>query len=288
MSLPDEILGRHLTHLRLLGHSDGTVYARRRALARMAARIPVPLLEATPEHLLAWRAGLAVSVTGNTMVQYATHASGFYSWAVSEELIGANPAKGLPLPRLIRGLPRPIGEEDLMRAVRTAPRRIRPWLALGGWGGFRAKEVALLRRECVLDTAVPPALIVAADATKGSTERIVQACTFVMTELRNAGLPRSGWMFRRGDGKAGPNAPWIISHLASEYLHDCGISATFHQLRHRFGTQLYHASGHDLRLVQEQMGHKRPETAARYVAYDQAEAAAAVEALPVPPRLWAA
>lgn len=285
--LSDEILSQHLACLRLQGQSEGTIYARSRALARMGGRIPVPLLEATPAHLLAWRAGL--TVTGNTVVQYASHARGFYIWAMDEGLITVNPARRLPLPRLVRGVPRPISEQDLMRAVRTAPRRIRPWLALAGWGGFRVKEIALLRRECVLDTAAPPALIVAADATKGSTERIVQACTFLISELRDAGLPRSGWMFGRADGLPGPNAPWLISHLLSEYLHDCGISATPHQLRHRYGTQLYHASGHDLRLVQEQMGHRRPETTARYVAYYQAEAAVAVEALPVPPpRLRAA
>ena len=54
--LPVAVLAAHLEALRLRGHTPGTNYARRRALARMAAAIPVPLLEATGADLRAWRA----------------------------------------------------------------------------------------------------------------------------------------------------------------------------------------------------------------------------------------
>ncbi len=60
------------------------------------------------------------------------------------------------------------------------------------------------------------------------------------------------------------------------------IAATLHQLRHRFATAAYQAAGGDLRLVQELLGHRSPVTTAGYAAYDQAAAAAAVEAIPAP------
>ena len=34
----------------------------------------------------------------------------------------------------------------------------------------------------------------------------------------------------------GPVRPGTVTKLASHYLHDCGIDATLHQLRHAFAT----------------------------------------------------
>src|SRR5260221_9768194 len=171
------ILARHLDELRLLGQSEGTIYARRRAIERMASIIGTPLLEATQGDLRAWRAGLRV--TDNTAVHYASHARRFFDWAVAAGLMDHNPARGLLVPFLTRGLPRPIGEDDLLSAVTGAPARIRPWLVLAGWAGLRAKEIAYLRRERVLDTAAPPVLLIARDATKGPRERGVPVCAFL-------------------------------------------------------------------------------------------------------------
>ena len=185
------------------------------------------------------------------------------------------------MPRSGRTIPRPIGDDDLFAALETAPPRVRPWLVLAAWAGLRAKEIALLRRECVLDTLARPALLIATDATKGRNERIVPLSPFVVGELRAAGLPASGWVFRRQDGHYGPNTPAKLSHLANRHLHGCGINATLHQLRHRFGTEAYR-SGHDLRAVQELMGHASPETTAGYAAYANESAIAAVNALPTP------
>jgi integrase len=280
--LPAGVLAAHLTYRRQQGHSEGTIEARRYALQRMAARIPVPLLDATPADLLAWRASL--TVTGNTVKGYVAAAHSFYDWAVREGLRADNPADGLPVPRGVRGLPRPISEEALMDAVTTAPPRVRPWLTLAAWAGFRACEIARLRRESVLDTASPPVLLVASDATKGHHERVVPMSAFVLAELRVAGLPRAGWVFPRYDGKRGCNSPAVISHVANAHLHACGANATLHQLRHRFLTMAYRASK-DLRLVQDLAGHASPSSTAGYAAYDRESAVVIVEAIPVPGRL---
>ncbi len=277
--MPDAV-SRHLDHLRLRGYSETTIYARRRALARLAAILPVPLLDADAGHLGAWRAGLNLSPSA--IVHYVCHARQFYEWAVAEDLADGNPAARLPVPRMGRYLPRPITEDDLMAALDMAMPRIRLWLVLAAWAGLRAKEIALLMRENILETARPPVILIAAEATKGRTERAVPLSAFVLGEISAARLPLSGYAFRRCDGRPGPNAPWLVSQLANRHLHACGISATLHQLRHRFGTQAYHAS-HDLRAVQELLGHASPSTTAGYAAYDRPEAQAAVEALPVPP-----
>jgi integrase/recombinase XerC len=272
-----DLVEQHLDHLRLLGRAESTIYARRRALARTAAGLQVPLTEATAADLMAWRRGLRVAP--ETIAQYVSHVQEFFAFLLSAGRVAINPAAGIPVPEIGRRLPRPISEPDLMRAMADPPPRIRPWLVLAGWTGLRAKEIALLRREHVLDGVRPPVLLVAAGATKGRRERIVPISAFVIRELPITS--RSGYLFRRGDGGGGPNTPQIVSQLAAAYLHDLGLADTLHHLRHRFGTMLYRQT-RDLRLVQELLGHANPATTAGYAAYDQVSAVAAVAALPVP------
>jgi integrase/recombinase XerC len=276
------IVAEHLRYIHLLGHTEGSIYARARALHRMAVVIKCSLVMATAADLLAWRSSLTVS--DSSIRAYVGHAREFYRWLVREGYRPDNPALALPLPKATRRLPRPISDEDLAYAIATADERVRPWLILAGWCGLRAKEIALLRWECVLDTSAPPVLLVASDATKGHTERAVPLHEFAAGELAMLRGRRTGYVFPRRDGRPGPNKPWLISQLANNHLHECGSPATIHMLRHWFGTRTYRLK-RDLRVVQELLGHARPETTAGYAAYDRPEATEAVNALPVPSAL---
>ena len=287
--IPEPVLHAHLSWLTQRGQSPNSVRARRLALHRMAAVIGVPLLDATAADLARWRAGLRV--TGNTTVTYIAHAASFYAWAIREGLRADNPATGLPVPRYIRGLPRPIGESDLMAALAAAPPRVRPWLILAAWAGLRAIEQAKLRRDRVLETNTPPVLLIASDATKGHAERVIPISGFVLGELRtyqrdqhHTGMPRAGFLFPRWDGGNGHTSPQVISHLSNAHLHACGIDSTLHCLRHRFLSCIYQETL-DLRLTQELAGHASPRTTAGYAAFNQAGAAEAVNAIPAPSRL---
>jgi integrase/recombinase XerC len=275
-----------MSHLRALEqggrHSPETIYSRRGALRRLAAALPGGLLDATAADLAAWRNGLTVAP--GTITDYVSHAREFYDWAIGAGLLEENPAAGLVLPRRVRRLPRPIAETDLFTAVDSAPRRIRPWLVLAAWCGLRAKEIAYLRRENILDTVRPAALLIAEDATKGTRERMVPLCAYALGELHAYGLAASGYVFRRRDGQRGPNSPGRISHMTNDYLHGLGIAATLHQCRHRFATQAYRGR-RDLRMVQELLGHANPSTTAGYAAFDQGDAVGVVEDLPAPGRL---
>ena len=278
----DTVVMAHLRQLELRGQTPDTVYCRRRALARLAAALGKALLDATEQDLISWRHSLSVGPA--TIVGYVSHAREFYRWAVAAGLTDSNPAAGLPVPRLPRRVPRPIGERDLFAAVAGAPPRIRPWLALAGWCGLRAREIALLRRESVLERRQPPVLLVTADATKGRTERIVPLHEYVLEELAEAGLPRQGWVFRRHDGQPGPNRPWTISHLCNRYLHEAGHPETLHSLRHRYATVTYQDS-RDLLLVQGLLGHAQPSTTAGYARWDQGAASDVVSRIPAPRHL---
>lgn len=277
-----ECLESHLRWLRLRGLAENSVYQRGRAVTRLRVALGIDLFTATPGMLEDWRATLS-RLSDQGIVCEVSHIRQFYEWAVMAGRCPLNPAARLPVPRLGRRLPRPIGEDDLLAALASAPPRIRPWLVLAGWAGLRSKEIALLRRNAVLDTARPPYILVAADATKGRSERAVPMSDFVRAELVPI-LPRSGYVFPRWDGEPGPNHPGRVSKVANTHLAECGIDATLHQLRHRFLTGVWRNSK-DLRLVQELAGHSSPVTTAGYTLVDQADAVAAVAAIPVPARL---
>jgi len=118
---------------------------------------------------------------------------------VSVSLLQADPSAALSVPRSPRRLPRPMPEGDLHTAIVNAPPRIRPWLMLAALGGLRCCEIARLRREDVLNSHTPPALLVHG---KGDKERVVPLPAQLLHELTP--LPRAGWLFARLDGRSGP------------------------------------------------------------------------------------
>src|SRR5258708_5198342 len=205
--------------------------ARADGAAREVNRPEPDLLSATPADLAAWRTSLTVG--DQAVAVSCARGAGSHACAAPRGTRPDTPAAGLPVPSPPRGIPRPVSEEDLAAALACASERVRPWLVLAGWAGFRAKEVALLQRSSVLDTAVPPMLLVASNATKGRRERVVPMSAFVLAELRAAGLPSHGWMFPRRDGKPGPCTPSLISGLAGRCFREAGSAATLQLAPHR-------------------------------------------------------
>lgn len=268
-------------HLRYLAQwqASSSIYSRRRALVRLEGQLGVPLLHATAADLAAWREGLHLAPA--SIASYVSHAKKFYAWAVDEQLLEASPVDGIRVPPVPRLLPRPIDDQELMAAVLAAPQPVRLMLVLAAWAGLRAQEIALLRRSSIRERARPPVLLVTWQTTKGVRERMVPLAPFPVAELEAFGLPRSGLIFRRRDGRAGGLSPASVSHYCCDYLHELGIAETLHGGRHRFATKLMQAT-HDIRLVQELMGHASPQTTAIYTKVSPAAAAAAVAELPVP------
>lgn len=266
----------HLSHLELRNLTPSSITQRRYALGRLArwagCSEPADLLALTGDDLDRWQRSI-VSLSPRYRSTYATHVRQFYDWAQGEGLVRDNPARVLVTVRLPRTLPHPMGEDDVSMAIACAPERIRPWLVLAAYAGLRASEIAGLTRQAVMDTASPPVLLVHG---KGGKERVVPLSDLVLMELRLAGLPARGFVFRRRDGKPGQNTPGQVSKLCNMHLHGLGIAESLHSLRHRFGSQMYRVSL-DLRMTQEVMGHESPATTAGYVAWSATAAAEAVQ-----------
>lgn len=266
-----EVITDYLTYLRLAERAAGTrTHYRRRleALDRwLAEHHGAALLTATAEQLHDYRAELTVLPTSVTTYMRAVRS--FYRWVERAGIRSDDPTWNIPIPRRRRGLPRPIADDDLWFAVDQAPHRIRPWLALAGGAGARACEIAVLERMDILNTARNPLLRLTG---KGGKSRMVPLTPWVWGELQSYGLPKRGIVFKRHDGRRGPNTAATISHLASEFFDSIGVDATIHMCRHRYATVALEACGGDLRVVQELLGHASPSTTAVYTAFSDAKA----------------
>jgi len=263
--------------MRLRGLSPASIYQRERALIRLEAALRKPLLEATEADLRAWQEGLRGSLAYHA--NQVANCAQFFAWAhETADLIPENPARRLVRPKVGRGLPRPLADDHLEVAIRTAAPDVRCWLVLGAYAGLRCGEMSRLERRDLLDTVPEPVMLLRG---KGGKQRIVPVSARVLFELRAYGLPSRGPIFRRRDGRQGAPTPARISQLVNDHLHGLGITDTGHSTRHHFATHIYRIS-RDLRLVQELLGHSDPATTAVYAAYAQSEASEVVGQLSNP------
>jgi integrase len=168
-------------------------------------------------------------------------------------------------------------EGDLRRALDEAPDRIRLMLWLAAHAGLRACEIAQLRVEHVQLDAVPPVIIVQ-ESKGGGMSSVAMSPTLV--EMARELMPRSGFLFPRMDGGAGPLPPHRVSQLVNQYLHRKHIVHTLHTARHWYGTAFYKASGRDLRATQEAMRHLSPVSTSLYTWVDPGDLSTSAARLP--------
>jgi integrase/recombinase XerC len=236
------------------------------------------VLEATREDVQTFLDGRRThegrKLNSRTRYYWVAVLHGFYEWALAEDLTGTDPTARIVRPKQRRVLPRPIADDDLELAIRTAPPQMRAMLTLAALAGLRVQEIAGLDRDDVIEAKS----LIRVRHGKGDKERIVPLHPTVLEALRCLPLPRTGAIFVRPRG--GRFSGNRLSVVISAYLREHGINATAHQLRHWFATEVY-AQGHDIRVVQELLGHSDPATTAAYVAYSHVDAAAAVRSLSI-------
>jgi site-specific recombinase XerD len=255
---------RHVENLQLRGRSPCTIYQRQRVLTALSAA--VDLADVGYRDVNAF---LLTFSDQKTRSVYRSHIVTFYKWAFTEELLEQDWTERVPKIATHRGVPRPIPEADFARALAASRGRLRLWLILGYDAGLRCKEIAGLRREDVFARS----MIVMG---KGSQERTVALTERLVAELNTYGTEGHGWMFpgRTGDAVLASS----VSLLINRHLHDLGIASTAHKLRHGFATRVYQKT-HDIRLVQELLGHASIATTQAYAQADMTKAAAAMAML---------
>jgi integrase/recombinase XerD len=267
-----ELIRCHGRDQRRRGLTASSILKRRKLLEALSAALAgAGLLDPAVEAVETFLDQRALSP--RSRYTYLSNLHSFYAWAIHAGHTGADPTLEIPRPRFASGLPRPISDADLTLALEMADPATAVMLGAGAYAGMRCCEIARLCREDIRHGAGP--VIVAHG--KGDKPRLVPAHPALLELLGRHGLPRSGPVLRRPDGRAMPS--WLVSHRINGYLHGLGVDATAHQLRHWFGTTLYRTSGHDLLLVADLMGHASVTTTRVYAAWDRQGAAEAVAAM---------
>lgn len=269
-----QVITRHIDWLRRTGARPTTVTHRRATIRRLAAYLPVALLDATAEQLDTWQSHLRVSIS--SIHTYTCHVKSFYRWAFESSRTDTNAADALPIPRVAERRPRPMPEKDTRTAMRAAQGVMRAWLALAGWCGLRAGEISRIRREDIApDPDAGDGAMLHVDG-KGGRHRAVPVPPRVLVLLRPY-LDVQGPIFRRSTTGL-PVTPNEVTKKAGKFLRGLGLPYTLHTLRHRFATRLAQTTK-DLRLVQELLGHASLATTQVYLDWTLRRGAKAVKAL---------
>lgn len=262
---------QHLRWCADRGLRPNTITAKNGALLRFERTIaPVHPKDATADDVKRWYE----TVGGMAQHRHCelSHIRQFYGWLQREGYRTDDPTIRLMAPKIRRRLPRPIGDADLRKALQHAPEPVKSWLLFGALAGLRSCEIAPLHRDDLLLELDTPMLYVADG--KGGRDRTVP----LHPRLAGLPLPVSGYLWPEDGSHVSAKK---LMRLINAYLRSIGVGATSHQLRHRFASKYYEASGFDLRSTQEVMGHLSPTHTALYTVWSKERAGVAVAAIEI-------
>ena len=181
---------------------------------------------------------------------------GFFGWMHLTARTRSNPAELLPAVRIPATEPNPVDLLAYYTALHNARPDVRLMLQLGRYAGLRRGEIAALRVESVHFADGYLRIL-----GKGGRTRVVDLHPDLARHLQSFLAGRTaGYVF--------------VSTTGDRYLsHTVGVLVSnvlptgwaCHSLRKRFATDAHEASGGDLRVVQELLGHSSPTETAKYV-----------------------
>lgn len=263
------LIEKYETYQRRMGLSQNTIDLRNRQFAsyeREVGRVEF----ATETTIQDWLDGRVTSkgrgISDKTRSCYLTTFSSFFKWGIKKDEIAFNPIEKIDRPKVHNGMPNPIPERDLARAIKACRNpMLKCWILIESYAGLRCQEVAFLEdRDIQYD-----AMRIHVRFGKGGKERYVPLHQKIVDALAEYEPPRAGRLW--------PNAtPSTVSQRINRFYHGLGITHTAHKNRHRFGTQLYKTGGESLLVVQNALGHSDPKTSAIYAQVDNESITTAV------------
>lgn len=252
------MIDQFVQHQRYRGLSTATIRRRRDVLRQFARFLhPLGLERATQEHLEAF---IGSKTTPRTKHAYRSDLRVFYAWAMSHELVDVNPARLLDSIRVPKSLPRPLDPAAAIAMLWWGNHPARCMVALALYAGLRTFEIAALDCSDIWRHTRPPVIVVRNG--KGGKDRSVPMHATLRELLDD--LPAAGPAFPSPAGGRSLR-PASVARTITRHMQACGIDATPHQLRHTFGTGLARASGGDMVLTAELMGHESMNTTMGYV-----------------------
>lgn len=262
------LIDAHAAHLRLAAYRPSTVRARVAVLRAFENRLEAHHRALTTADRFDVQGFLGRDLAPESRRAYLGHLRGWFRWAIDEGFVREDPTAKLPAVRVPRGVPRPVSDSDLRKAVEQADPRMKAWLLLMALAGLRCLEVAALRPEDVSVTEDGPLLYLR--EVKGGGTGVVPAHPAIMHALLVLPIRNRLWW----DCTAR-----YVSILVGGHLRACGVNATAHQLRHSAGTEFYRASGYDLLTTAKLLRHASVQSSQIYAEVEQARPSEVVRAM---------
>lgn len=258
-----------LDWLRAGGQTPGTVQTRSWWITRAARDLsPTPPETVTAAELTAWLAN--PSWGPSTRKSALATLRRFFRWMLLAGRREDDPTTLMLSITVPRHRARPTPDEALTAALRRATRsEDRLMLLLGAFAGLRRTEIAVLHTDHVHLTPAGSWLTITG---KGGVTRQIPIHPVLQPLLA---LKTAGWVFpgRFGGHRSSDSVGRRLSHLL-------GPGLTPHTLRHWFATTCY-AQTHDLRAVQELLGHADISTTQVYIGLKADQLEHAVASLPM-------
>lgn len=258
-----ELVDRWALAQRVQGLEPSTIEQRRWQLGRYLEHVGSHRWAWADHHdVERWLASRALGVSA--LKRAISDVAVFYRWARREELATVDPTAALQAPRRRRGVPRPLPDGIVLKALGHPDPRLAATVALMAYGGLRCCEVS----RCSwgdIDRASTAAVYVTG---KGGHRRWVPIVAPLDPYLaRLEGLEAGDPILPRGDLLPGPASPARVSQRVNAWLQECarGGPATAHQLRHWYAMQALQRTGR-LDLVQLLLGHQSISTTQVYAA----------------------
>lgn len=241
-----DVLESFASYQRMRGLSERTIRRRAWSLANLTASLTCPILEATAVDVESWLGGFPGA---QSRCNFLGDVRALFRWACRRGLAAHDPADQLELPKLPHRMPRPIATADVHRLIDSTSGQVRRAVMLAAYAGLRVSEVAKVEGR---DVEGGRLLVVGG---KGDRDRWIPLAPELAAELAGLG-PGSIVGARHGDH---------VSQMIRTAMRRIGIAGRPHDLRHSFGTAAAEATGGNLVIVAELMGHASMATTRGYV-----------------------
>lgn len=277
----DDVLTQFAAFQKATGLAATTIRNRHSILSHLQQCAGRPLLEITIDDLRA-HIGRDTRQADGKPIKPGTRRTernaiiAFYTYAIDDELITADPTRRLAKIKAPRGAARPFTREQIDRMLTSgAYRRTRVMILLGYYQGFRVSSIARVHGHDIdLESGTIRSVV------KGSKPLIFPLHPVIAAIAHT--MPRDDYWFPARGGRIGHIHPGSVTDAIRDAKLRAGIhddQLTAHSLRHSFGTDLVDA-GVDIRIIADLMGHESVATTQIYTAVSAERKRAGMHALP--------
>jgi integrase len=246
MTIPtdQDMIAAYLEHLRRAGCSADTLKLRRKLLTHLNRDLARGVGETDPQELATWL-HREEWVRGTRATYYAGLRS-FYGWACARDpWLSFNPMIDVERISALKGVARPVTDEQLSRILTAAEEPYRTWAVIASYQGLRCCEISGLHREHVTQQRL---YVVRG---KGGKPRVHDTDPYVWAAVCDL-PPGPVARLKRSGNRASAD---YISGTTAAHFRSLGVDATLHQCRHWLGVTTQRVY-RDIRVTQAVLGHE--------------------------------